>query len=273
MGIILEPKYLFKVPVEAECISPDSFAEKNLEQISKLELWEGNKKRNLNELFNVTGKSASKPENVSIEILADVHKVRRIGSSMTAGKIDIQGDAGLHLGEEMTGGQITVAGNAGSWTGAMMKNGLIEVKGNVGEYVGAAYRGSMKGMGGGTIIIHGNAGNEVGCFMRKGLIKVHGNVGQLAGIHMQNGTIFVGGNSEGRDGAEMTGGKIVVCGQVASVLPTFTIESIKANVKINGDKTAGPFYLFAGDRTEDGNGKLYVSKTSNPQLNQYEKFL
>jgi formylmethanofuran dehydrogenase subunit C len=273
MGIILNPKYLFKVPVEAEYISPDAFAGKILEEIAKLKLWEGNKERNLGELFRIEGESAAKPEEVTVQILGDVHKVRRIGLGMTAGEIIIQGDAGVHLGEEMKGGKITVIGNSDSWTGAMMKNGRIEVKGNAGHYVGAAYRGSVKGMRGGTIIIHGNAGNELGCFMRQGLIKVYGNVGQFAGMHMKDGTIFVGGNSEGRDGAEMTGGKIVVHGQVPSVLPTFTVDSVKAKVKINGDEITGPFYLFTGDLTENGAGKLFISKTSNPHLSQYEMFL
>jgi formylmethanofuran dehydrogenase subunit C len=273
MVIILNPKYLFKVPVEAECISPNVFAGKTLEEIAQLKLWEGNKERSLGELFYIGGESAAKPEEVSIQVLGDAHKVRRIGSSMTAGEIVIQRDAGIHLGEEMKGGKITVAGNADSWTGAMMKNGFIEIKGNAGDYVGSSYRGSVKGMRGGTIVIHGNAGNEVGCFMRQGLIKVYGNVSQFAGMHMKDGTIFIGGNSEGRDGAEMTGGKIVVRGQVSSVLPTFTIDSVKTKVKINGDEVTGPFYLFTGDLTENGTGKLFISKTSNPNLSQYERFL
>jgi formylmethanofuran dehydrogenase subunit C len=269
----LHPRYLFKVPVEAECISPDAFAGKTLEEIADLKLWEGNRQRNLGELFRVEGESSAKPEELSIQVLGDVQKVRRIGAGMTAGEIVIHRDAGIHLGEEMKGGKITVAGNADSWTGAMMKNGFIEVKGNAGDYVGAAYRGSVKGMRGGTIVIHGSAGNELGCFMRKGLVKVYGNVGQFAGMHMKDGTIFVGGNSEGRAGAEMTGGKIVVRGHVASVLPTFTIDSIKAKVKINGEEIAGPFYQFVGDLTEEGDGKLYVSQASNEHLKFYEQYL
>jgi len=259
--------------VEAECISPDAFTGKTIEEIANMKLWEGNRERSLGELFHIEGEGAAKPEELSIQVFGDAHKVRRIGAGMTTGVIVVHGDAGVHLGEEMEGGKITVEGNADSWTGAMMKDGFIEVKGNAGDYVGAAYRGSVKGMRGGTIIIHGNAGNELGCFMRKGLIKVHGSVSQFAGMHMKNGTIFVGGNSEGRVGAEMAGGKIIVRGHVPSILPTFTIDSIRAKVKINGDEVAGPFYLFVGDLTEGGEGKLYVSQTSNEQLKFYEQYL
>jgi len=269
----LHPKHLFRVPVEAPCIAPDVFANKSIDELSKLPLCEGNRQRTLGELFEIEGESTDKPENLSIHVHGDVHKVRRIGAGMSAGEIMVHRDVGIHLGEEMRGGKITVGGNTDSWAGAMMRGGTIEVKGNAGDYVGAAYRGSVKGMRGGTIIIHGNAGNELGCFMRKGLIKVHGSVGQFLGIHMKNGTIFAGGNSEGRAGAEMTGGKIVVCGHVPSVLPTFSIDSVKPKVKINGEEAAGPFYLFIGDMTEEGDGKLYISQASNLHLKSYEQYL
>lgn len=244
-----------------------------MEEIGKLKLWEGNRKRSLRDLFTVEGGGSAEPEELTIQLFGDVHKARRVGAGISAGEIVIHGDAGIHLGEEMRGGRITVGGNTDSWLGSMMKDGVIEVKGNAGDYVGAAYRGSTKGMRGGTIIIHGNAGNELGCFMRKGLIRVHGNVGQFAGMHMKNGTIFVGGNSKGRAGAEMTGGKIVVCGNVPSVLPTFNIDSVKSRAKVNGEEAAGPFYLFVGDVTEEGEGKLYISQASNPHLRLYEQYL
>ena len=271
----MRPKHLFKVPVEAECISPNQFSGKPLKEIGELKLWEGNKQRNLGELFDIEGdvSGTEQPEKLTIQLLGDVSRVRRIGTGMLAGEITVNGDSGTHLGEEMKGGKITVGGNADSWTGAMMKNGLIEIKGNAGDYVGSAYRGSVKGMRGGTIIIHGNVGSELGLFMKKGLIKVDGNAGSFVGMHMKDGTILVKGNSAGRAGAQMTGGRIVICGNIPSVLPTFSIDSIKPKVKVDDEETKGPFYLFAGDRTEEGNGKLYVSQTSNPHLKFYEQYL
>jgi formylmethanofuran dehydrogenase subunit C len=274
MVVVLRPKRVFKVPIEAECITPDAFAGKSVEEIGKLKVWEGNRERSLKELFNVEGESTAKPEEVSIEIFGDVSKVRRIGAQMSTGEIVVHGNVGFHLGEEMAGGKILVNGDADSWVGSMMKGGVIEIKGDAGDYVGAAYRGGgTKGMSGGTIVIHGNAGNETGYLMRKGIIKVHGNVGQFTGVHMRNGIIVVYGNSEGRNGAEMTGGKIVVCGRVPSVLPTFTIEAVKPRVKINGEKLAGPFYLFIGDIAEEGEGKLYISKDFNAHLKFYESLI
>lgn len=238
-----------------------------------LQVWEGNRRRNLDELFKIEHKTDYASEKTAIRVSGDLSKVRRIGAKMSTGRIIIEGNVGMHLGEEIEGGVITVTGNAGSWAGGMMKGGTIEIKGDAGDYVGAAYRGSTKGMSGGTIIVYGNAGNEVGYFMRNGLIKVYGNVGQFAGIHMGKGTIFVQGDSEGRAGAQMRKGKIVVCGNIPSILPTFTVESIKPKVKIDEEKVAGPFYLFAGDIAEGGEGKLYVSQKQNQHLSFYEEFL
>ena len=273
MTVSLRPKYSFTVPVNAQNISSGTFESKTIEEIKALKIWEGNKQRSLGELFEVSGENGRTPTEVSIRIFGDVHKVKRIGEEMSGGEIIIEGDAGMHLGEKMKGGKIIVSGDAGSWLGAMMKGGSIAVRGNAGDYVGAAYRGSTEGMRGGTIIIHGNVGNEVGCFMRNGLIKIYGNAGQFVGMHMRNGTIFVRGDSDGRAGASMIGGKIVLLGSAASVLPTFTIDSVKKKVEVDGEEVQGPFYLFTGDIAEKGKGKLYIAQARNKDLNRYEKYL
>jgi formylmethanofuran dehydrogenase subunit C len=156
----------------------------------------------------------------------------------------------------------------------MMKDGTIEIKGNAGSYLGAPYRGSTIGMHGGRITVSGNGGHETGALMKKGTIRIFGKAGQFTGLRMRGGTICVQGDCDERVGACMREGKIVVGGNLASVLPSFSIDSIKPKVKIDENETAqGPFYVFQGDLTEGGNGKLYVSKPKNPQLSSYEKFL
>ncbi len=42
---------------------------------------------------------------------------------------------------------------------------------------------------------------------------------------------------------------------------------------LEGETIEDEFYVFLGDLTENGKGKVYVSKQKNPQLRQYEKFL
>ncbi|UCE29827.1 MAG: formylmethanofuran dehydrogenase subunit C [Candidatus Bathyarchaeota archaeon] len=271
--ITLKLKHPLKAPVDGQCITPDTFAEKPIRKIARLQTWEGNRERNLGQLFKIEHSTKSSSEDTVIRIQGDARKIRRIGARMSTGRIIIDGYAGMHLGEEMEGGTITVAGSAGSWAGCMMENGIIQIRGDAGDYVGAAYRGSTRGMNGGKIVIQGNVGNEVGCFMRKGLIRIHGNVGQFAGIHMKDGTIFVQQNSKGRAGAQMKGGKVVICGHIPSILPSFTVDSVRPKVKVEGEVVEGPFYRFIGDLAERGSGKLFVSQLQNPHLKLYEKYL
>jgi formylmethanofuran dehydrogenase subunit C len=155
-----------------------------------------------------------------------------------------------------------------------MKGGTIEIHGDAGDYLAAPYRGSTKGMHGGRIDVDGNVGNEAGAYMKAGLIRINGDAGQFVGLRMHDGTIYVQGDCDERPGACMIDGRIIVGGKLQSVLPTFTVDSIRPRVKVDENETAQvPFYLFLGDLAESGKGKLYVSKQKNPQLSSYEKFL
>ena len=109
--------------------------------------------------------------------------------------------------------------------------------------------------------------------MKKGLVKVDGDVDLFVGIHMQDGGIIVRGNAKDRAGAYMTGGKIIICGHMDSVLPTFTIDNIKNKARVEDETVKEPFYLFIGDLAEKGRGKLYVAKNKNPQLKKYEDII
>lgn len=270
--ITLIPKRVFTYPIEGKNISPDVFDKKSVKEIEALEMWEGNRKLAIGDLFDVKDDKIAS-ENFMINIAGNAKSVRNIGYGMSMGKIVVDGDVGFHLGEAMSGGTICVNGNAGSWAGSRMSGGTIEIKGDAGDYIGAAYRGSTEGMNGGTILIHGSAGHEVGCFMRKGTIKILGNVGIFVGIHMRNGTILVKGSSQGRAGAQMTNGKIVLAGSSNDVMPTFTIEEVKKKVKVDGEKIEGLFYKFTGDLADNGKGKLFVSRTHNGYLSRYDKYL
>ena len=91
---------------------------------------------------------------------------------------------------------------------------------------------------------------------------------------MSDGTIHVEKNAGPRLGANMVGGKIVIGGTVEDMMPTFTVDSTKAKVKIDDTEQAlGPFYVFLGDLAEKGTGKIFANKTNNPSLKSYEKYL
>lgn len=270
--LTLTPKFDFDVPVEAEIISPDVFAGKPISEIGSLNVWVGNRKTRLSDAFEIQSSSKTSPETITIVLKGDLSRIRRIGKKMTTGSILIDGSAGFFLGEEMSGGSILVEGDVGSWTGSGMTGGKIEIKGDAGDYLTAGARGSCTGMKGGTLIIHGDAGAELGYWMENGLITVKGSVGQFAGIHMRAGAILIEGNAGDRAGAGMTGGKIIILGNM-NVLPTFFIDDVKNTTKIDGEKVSGPFYVFSGDVTEGGKGKLFVLKENNAHLSKFEKFI
>jgi formylmethanofuran dehydrogenase subunit C len=262
-----------QIPLDGSIISPDTIAEKSLEELGKIKIWMGNTRVEFSKIFSISEGSEVGPKAPSIRLEGDLSKVRRIGYRMTKGSILIEGNSGLYTGEEMSGGSIVINGDAGSWLGARMKGGSIEVKGNAGDYVGAAYRGSTKGMSGGIILIHGNAGFEVGCWMKGGIIRIKGSAGMFSGIHMAEGAILVEGNCEGRAGAQMKGGRIVVNGFIPSILPSFTFDEIRETVKVGDERVRGPFYQFIGDLNENGNGRLSIAVQKNPHLKFYERYL
>ena len=103
--IVIVPRREFRVPVEAERISPDVFASRAIEEIGRIEVWEGNKKSTLSDLFDISGDgSPEKPEETLISLSGDFSRVKRVGEKMTGGRILAQGDLGMHAGNGMAGG-------------------------------------------------------------------------------------------------------------------------------------------------------------------------
>jgi len=269
--IILIPKKKFEVPVQAACISPDVFWGKGTGEIANMPVTEGNRNLKLGDLFEIQEDNFETPY---ITINGDAGKVKRIGQAMTKGEILVNGDCGMHTGEKMAGGKITINGNIGGWSGNDMKGGSIDVHGDAGDYLASPYRGTSTGMKGGVITVDGKVGSDVGCYLHGGILKIKGGAGRFLGYHMSDGTILCDIQSDTRAGACMTGGKIVITGTIEEVMPTFTIDSIKPKVKIDDTQSvAGPFYVFQGDLSEHGKGKLFVSKANNPHLKSYEKYL
>jgi formylmethanofuran dehydrogenase subunit C len=210
------------VPVEVEGLTPDWACDKSLGIIERFEVFHGNCKLPLAEMFAVSGDAGDK----RFEFEGNLAGVHWIGAHMQSGQIHIHGRAGRHLGSEMEGGEIIVDGDAGGWVGAEMHGGFIHVRGSAGHLVGAAYRGSRKGMTGGTLLIDGDAGNEVGHTMRRGTIAIGGTAGDMLGFNMIAGTVLVFGKCGIRPGAGMRRGTIALFGpNPPTLLPTFRYGS------------------------------------------------
>jgi formylmethanofuran dehydrogenase subunit C len=255
-----------KVPLEAECISPDVFAKLSLDAIRALLVFHGKRQVRLDKFFEVSGSPGEQ-----IELQGDCTKVKWLGKGMSFGTLKIQGHAGMHLGAYMSGGRIDVLGNVTDWLGGEMSGGDIHVRGNVGGQVASAYRGSANGMSGGTILVEGSAGIELGMRMKKGLVVVKGPVRDFAGLQMKGGTIILMSGAELRTGAWMERGTIIsLC--PLRLMPTFAYSCVYSPIFLNIysrklsplgfelpiDPAVGCYQRYAGDSSAVGKGELLV---------------
>src|SRR3954447_12812947 len=155
------------VPLEAEVLCPDRLAGAGRSEIEALPVWHGNRRTPLGEFFTVSGAGDH-----DIRIEGDLSRVKFAWAGMTAGRLAIAGDVGMHAGAGMRGGELHVEGDAGDWAGAGMRGGRLVVRGSAGRQLGGIYPGERAGMRGGEIVVHGDAGARAGAGVRRGLIAV-----------------------------------------------------------------------------------------------------
>lgn len=266
--VTLIPKKEIDIKLEADVITPDFFAGKTAGEIGNLSIWQGPKTYSLSEFFEVIGNGGTSAAQTLIRIKGDAMRIKRIGEGMSAGKIEIEGSAGMHVGSGMKGGEIVVYGNADSWAGMEMTGGLLHIKGNAGDHVGCAYRGKWHGMKGGRIVIEGSARHQLGGGMDGGEILVEGNVEGFCGIRQNGGLIVVKGRALRGVGAEMAGGTIVIGGKIERFSPGFECVSMENSVKSGEVELIGEFKKFAGDYaiSKRAKGALYIAANENPEL-------
>src|SRR5262249_54049131 len=87
--ITLTLRELPSVPLEAETISPDSFAGLGLDAIRALPVFHGKRHLRLDDFFDVEGTASDE-----LEIRGELGKVKWIGRGMTRGRIMIAGNVG-----------------------------------------------------------------------------------------------------------------------------------------------------------------------------------
>ncbi|MDO5845308.1 MAG: formylmethanofuran dehydrogenase subunit C [Methanocorpusculum sp.] len=205
-----------RLPIEAEAICPETMS-KTIE----LSIFVGNEKRKLSDVFDIrVDGEASGPSTTEIVIVGDASRVKRVGEYMTAGKIIVDGDIGMHCGDFMTGGTIEIMGNAGDWLGREMLGGKILCHGNAGNYCGSGYRGGRKGMRGGEVVVEGSVGDYCAECLFGGVVRVKGNAGIHAGSNMKGGKLIIEGDCVMPCG-DMFDGEANIYGTVTDFLPTF----------------------------------------------------
>ena len=264
--IILRLKEQPTVPLEAEVLSPDTFADLSNDEIRSKIVYHGKRQCRLDDFFDVEGEHSD-----DLELHGNLHRVRWIGRGMSRGRITVHGSVGMHLGAYMKGGEIEVHGSASDWIGAEMKNGLIRVHGNGGGQIGAGYRGSLKGMRGGTIIVDGSAGLEVGMRMRRGTIVIGGPAKDFTGLQMKGGTIVLLSGAEIRTGAWMMRGTIIslvplqllptfsyACQYAPDFLKVYSRQLKQLGVNLPCDSGSGTYELYSGDASVPGKGEILV---------------
>lgn len=269
MTLTLTQKVASKLPLDAECLKPETVATLSLQEIGCLQLTCGNELIPLSQCFDIAGD----PTDLRIELHGDLSALHYLGKRMEAGEIVVHGPVGRHAGSIMTGGSVTVHGNAGDWLGAEMRGGTIHVRGSAGNQVGGAYPGSLRGMNGGTILIEGNCGNEAGLRMRRGMIAIAGEVGSSPGRNMLAGTLLVEGKWGSHPGLGMKRGSIILLGDDTHKLPpgfSFACRGVPTVLRLvdrelaslgfpGGSRMPGTeFMQFSGDRNELGKGEVFV---------------
>ena len=253
------------VALETEGLCPDRLADASREEIEALPVWHGKERARVGEFFAVSGSG----DDVRVE--GDLSRVKFVGAGMTAGRLTVAGDVGMHAGAGMRGGEVHVDGRAGDWAGAGMSGGRLVVRGSAGRQLGGVYPGERAGMRGGEIVVHGDAGEQTGAGLRRGLIAVAGRVGDAAGLRMLAGTIVALGGLGPRAGAGMRRGSIVTMAPAAPP-PTFVfsctyrppflrlcLRRLRAlGLAVSDDQIDGRYARWCGDGLELRRGEILI---------------
>src|ERR1700761_867549 len=88
------------LPVEIEGFTPDWACDKSLAEIERFEIFHGNCKLPLGEMFSIAGDASDK----RFDFEGNLSGVHWIGARMASGQIHVHGSAGRHVGSEMRGG-------------------------------------------------------------------------------------------------------------------------------------------------------------------------
>lgn len=244
--LTMKPRIKPFLPIEAEMIVPMNFIGSR-----DIFLYEGNKKRRLEDLFTIRKDgNVNSPEKILVMMKGDTSRVKRVGEYMSSGTIIIEGDIGMHCGNFMRDGYIEILGNAGGWLGREMRGGSILCNGNAGDYCGSGYRGEKRGMRGGKIEVMQNVGDYCGEYLTGGEIHIHGDAGMFAGAEMRGGTLCIDGDAR-IPAANMSKGTCIVGGTVHEILPSFEYAGEENGMRV-----------YHGDVANKGKGELKVKNIS-----------
>ena len=262
--ITFNQKKTSKIALEFDEIVPNTVIDWTKEDWDAYQVPIGNSRFPITDFFDIEIEGeADSPSQVKMVLNGDYGRVKYIGFRMTAGEIEVNGNADLHAGAEMSGGIVTVHGNVEAHAGREMSGGKLEIMGNTKEFTGASYIGEWRGMTGGEIIVHGNARKQCGECLTGGKIHVLGDCDILAGIHMTKGTIEIDGNVNRWPGGQMKNGNIIIHGKVGRLLEGFVQQDIVTDPEVEGVTYPGRYIEYKGDIALNGKGTLLIDAEKN----------
>ena len=252
--------------VDAGSLIPERLRGLNATEVGALTVRCGLEMIAVAELFEVSGTSDGQ-----LVLAGDLHRVDRIGASMSCGQLVVDGSCGDHLGARMSAGEIVVRGNAGAWAAAELVGGVVRISGAAGARLGAAYPGTRAGMSGGEVIIGGDAGEEAGAGLRRGLVAVGGATGAGAGLRMLAGTVIALGGIGAEAGLGNKRGSLA-SGRALAPLPGYAfatrfappalalqLRRVRAlGLAVPDALLRGNWARWSGDRTELGRGEILI---------------
>lgn len=254
-----------EAPLEADCITPDRFADLAEREIAGLSVWLGARAVRLGDFFDVRGERSTR-----VRVVGSVALLDGLGSNAAGGELVIDGDAGRRVAAAMTSGAVEVHGSVGDDAGLAMAGGTLRVNGSAGDRLGAASAGASRGMTGGEIVVTGSAGADAGARARRGLIVVSGNVGERGARSMIAGTLIVLGRTARHAGAGSKRGTIIAVGGAEipvtyryactycppHVRLTLTYLRRRYRLPIEERVVAGRYRRYCGDAGDPGRGEI-----------------
>lgn len=249
-------------------LTPDRLRGLGPAEVAALPLPVGNRKRRVDELFELT---PGDPQTLTVSDASP--RLDRVGAGMSDGRLRVEGSVGLYCARDMRGGELWVAGDCGDYAGATMRGGRLRVDGSVGLGLAAAPGGERLGMQGGVIVIKGNAGPLAGDRLRRGLVLIEGDAGAGCGARMIAGTLMVLGEVGADAGLNMRRGTLWLARPPRRLADTFQpngeqrlnfLRLLLAGVRTQAPDSrfatlgAAPVRRWLGDRACGGVGEILL---------------
>jgi len=270
MGYTLHLKREIVSSLDLRGILPETLSGLSIDEVARSEVWEGNRKRALVDLFDI--QANDQPD--ALTLIGQLGRADHIGADMSTGSLTVEGDAGHHLGQELSGGKIVVQGSVGNQVGQSMRGGELIVTGNVGHDAGCPLPGNKRGMRGGQLLVGGSAGDRLGQRQRRGLIAVLGDAGDFCGYQMLAGTILIAGKVGQYVGLSSRRGTIILGKNHADEIgvgfrygcrycPPMMVpllNSLKKSLPSGNEIFAGVdlFDIYHGDQAELGRAEIFL---------------